>query len=236
MNEQSTHRFGASVDAPNEHAIGRGGVTTPATDVVLAEVNLSTRQTMVRSIGNRLFILLIVFLLGMGAWSAYVFIQIRTIQSTGGDVANLTIGAFLPVVFAGVLGGIISLQKRLNTLSVEDLLLLRKSLPYLLLAPLVGGFLATLLYTLFLAGLLQGDLFPQFMADPNMETRLYGMASIFMVHGETYQDYGKLFFWCFVAGYSERFVTNIIGQFEGAGTQANQRAQDASAEQGVDKR
>lgn len=186
-----------------------------------SQTQLDFRQTLVRTIGHRLFLLLLISLGGMGVWSAYVMVLIADSRVSPDSVYSPQVGAFLPIVFAGILGGIISLQKRLPNLAMSDLLLLRNSYPYLLLAPLVGGFLATMLYILFLAGLLSGDLFPSFVPDEGVNTEIHGMASIFMAHGESYTDYGKLFFWCFLAGYSESFVTNIFGQFEGVGTKDN---------------
>lgn len=187
------------------------------------QTQLDFRQTLVRSIGHRLFLLLVVSLGGMGVWSGYVMVLIADSRVSADSVYSPQVGAFLPIVFAGILGGIISLQKRLPNLAMSDLLLLRNSYPYLLLAPLVGGFLATMLYILFLAGLLSGDLFPSFVPDEGVNTEIHGMASIFMAHGESYTDYGKLFFWCFLAGYSESFVTNIIGQFESVGAKDNNK-------------
>ncbi|MFT6307891.1 MAG: hypothetical protein ACJA0Z_003061, partial [Halioglobus sp.] len=43
----------------------------------------------------------------------------------------------------------------------------------------------------------------RFSPDPDISTAIYGMASLLMVHGDSYQDYAKLFFWCFLASYSE---------------------------------
>ncbi|MFT4726050.1 MAG: hypothetical protein ACI9UN_000545 [Granulosicoccus sp.] len=70
-----------------------------------------------------------------------------------------------------------------------------------------------------------------FSPDPDISTAIYGMASLLMVHGDSYQDYAKLFFWCFLASYSERFMTNIFGQFEGVGVQTIQ-AENSQAKSG----
>jgi hypothetical protein len=181
--------------------------------------SLNFRESLIHAIGNRLFFLLIIFLFGMGFWAVYVYTRSFGAEVVTKTIENAPVASLLPVLFAGVLGGIISLQKRLKKLPIGDLLLLRHSISHFMLAPLVGGFLATMLYILFVAGLLEGDLFPSFSPDPDISTAIYGMASLLMVHGDSYQDYAKLFFWCFLAGYSERFMTNIFGQFEGVGAQ-----------------
>jgi len=168
---------------------------------------LSGRQELIRIIGNRLFIVLMIFLVLMVGWSGFVFF---------GDQQG--VGSLPVVLFTGILGGVISLQNRLKTLESEDLLLLTKSTMYVMLAPLVGGFMAVLLYILFISGLLEGDLFPKFDLDDGVEVEKKGIAALFNIHGDGHEAYAKLIFWCFVAGFSERFVTNIIGRFESSAT------------------
>ena len=40
------------------------------------------------------------------------------------------------------------------------------------------------------------------------------LMALLRIHAVCYEDYAKLVFWCFLAGYSEKFVTNIISRFE----------------------
>ena len=124
----------------------------------------------------------------------------------------------LPIVMlCGIVGGFVGIQRRLRELTIDDLKLLADSRIFLILAPLVGGVLAIVLYVIFLSGLLQGDLFPKFLVidvkDGGQVDK--GFLSIFNQHAETFSDYAKLMFWSFVAGFSERFVTDVIGKFEG---------------------
>lgn len=118
------------------------------------------------------------------------------------------------VIASGMIGGFIGLQRRLKDLTITDLELIANSWVYTCLSPLVGGMLAFLLYILFISGLLTGDLFPQFTTNTNIEVP--GFPSIFQQHAGNYKDYAKLVFWCFIAGFSEHFVTDIISRFEGA--------------------
>lgn len=112
----------------------------------------------------------------------------------------------------GIIGGFVGLQRRLKKMSEDDLTLLANSWVYVCLAPLVGGILAVLTYVLFVSGLLAGDLFPKFVADADA-MKHSGLAVIFAIHGGA-ADYGKMLFWCFVAGFSEHFATDIISRFE----------------------
>lgn len=180
-------------------------------------LQLTQRQEMIRIISNRLFV----------ALSALMAITIA-----GGYLAylghELSAGATnWMVMLCGAIGGFISLQRRLKTLQEEDLLLLARSWVYVMLSPLVGGILALLLYVLFISGLLDGDLFPEFLktgetvnaegivvGGSDTTNTKTGLSVLFNVQGARYTDYAKIIFWCFLAGYSESFVTNIISHFE----------------------
>jgi len=117
------------------------------------------------------------------------------------------------VIATGVIGGFVGLQRRLRDLTVSDLQLIADSWIYTCLSPMVGGILALLLLVLFVSGLLSGQLFPNFVAD-KMSPAI-GFSSLFALQCEHYQDYAKLVFWSFIAGFSERFVTDVISRFEG---------------------
>lgn len=115
----------------------------------------------------------------------------------------------------GILGGFISLQRRLKSLPLPDLRLLAESWYYTLLPPLTGGFLAVVLYAIFISGLLQGDLFPSFTFD-TVDAAKPGtivFQDIMLIHATTIPAYAKLLVWSFIAGYSEKLVINILGQF-----------------------
>ena len=45
-----------------------------------------------------------------------------------------------------------------------------------------------------------------------------GLAAIFQVDGDA-TEYAKLIFWCFVAGSSERFVTDIVCRFDSSASE-----------------
>jgi hypothetical protein len=118
------------------------------------------------------------------------------------------------VIASGIIGGFVGLQRRLKDLTISDLELIANSWIYACLSPLVGGVLALLLYVLFLSELMTGDLFPHFVPKSGSE-HCVGWHCIFEQEGG-YKDYAKLVFWCFMGGYSERFVTDVISRFEGA--------------------
>jgi hypothetical protein len=168
-----------------------------------------------RTIGNRLAIALAVLLAAIipGAFFAHLH-------------PDSFIGATpLAALAVGMIGGFVGLQRRLRSLPEEDLTLLAHSWVHVCLSPLVGGILAVVTYVLFVSGLLAGDLFPTFVADiPQAglaagadgaaHAHPQGLGKIFAIHGEGPADYAKMLFWCFLAGFSERFATDIMGRFE----------------------
>ncbi len=164
---------------------------------------MDERLNNIRQISNRLAIAiaLLVVVISIGAVIAYQYQGIITAP----------IAAF----FAGVIGGFVGLQRRLKSMSNDDLLLLAHSWVYVWISPIVGGILAVVLYVLFISNLVSGDLFPNFIADKASDEEVIkkNFSIVFAVHGEAV-DYAKMMFWSFVAGFSERFVTDIISKFE----------------------
>ena len=77
------------------------------------------------------------------------------------------------------------------------------------------------IYILFISGMLTGALFPEFTPDDS--TKSAGMSVLFDFHCSTPEDYGKALLWGFIAGFSERFATDIISRFESHATSDNKR-------------
>jgi hypothetical protein len=72
---------------------------------------------------------------------------------------------------------------------------------------------AFLLYLMAIGGLIGGDLFPQFIETPLGQGAPWNMeAFVTKVDPKTYKDIAKIIVWSFVAGYSEKFVPNLIGK------------------------
>ncbi|SDL94451.1 hypothetical protein SAMN05192555_10810 [Franzmannia pantelleriensis] len=117
------------------------------------------------------------------------------------------------VPLCGIIGGFVSIQQRLNTVTDEELALLDASLFQILLVPIFGGVFALVLYLVFLSGIVSGDLFPQFSFPPE-DAGASGDDFMLSIFRETYPssgpDLAKLLFWSFVAGFSERFVPQLI--------------------------
>jgi hypothetical protein len=78
---------------------------------------------------------------------------------------------------------------------------------------MVGGILALLLYMLFLSKLVSSPLFPTFVLDSDVDGGItwQNFLVISHVHGD-FDAYGKLAFWSFIAGFSERFVVDVFNR------------------------
>lgn len=150
----------------------------------------------------------------LAAWTAIAILIISVFSLVFHWIPVLVV-----TLACGVLGGFISLQRRLKTFGVPDLHLLAESWYYTLLAPSTGGFLAVVLYAVFISELLKGGLFPAFTLDASDAAKpgTVVFQDIMLVHAVTVQDYAKLLVWSFIAGFSEKFVINILGQFHGRG-------------------
>ena len=169
----------------------------------------------IRTISNRLLIslgVLVLIFIGAAIW-IYTH-QEETFISTP-----------LMALGVGFIGGFVGLQRGIKQMSEEDLTLLAHSWVYICLSPLVGGILAVLVYVLFISGLLAGHLFPKFVPDESAQS-IEGLGALFQIHGEA-ADYAKLIFWAFLAGFSEKFVTDIVSRFESG---ASREAKPADAE------
>jgi len=164
---------------------------------------MDERIAQLRTVSNRL------------VWSLAVLVAVGLPGALIADLYRRPLPTPVAVLFVGFVGGFVGLQRRLKSLPPEDLTLLANSWVSIALSPIAGAILAELVYVLFISGLLAGNLFPTIVPDPGGTND--GFRAIFEVHCQAPADYAKVLFWSFVAGFSEKFVTNIIAQFESPG-------------------
>ena len=117
------------------------------------------------------------------------------------------------IFFAGAVGAVVNNYYRLATLSTNTVALQAAALTDLVVIQmyvslLVAGILAFVAYGLFLSGLVQGSLFPVF---EKTQESYQGVTALLMnLAPKTNLDAAKAILWAFIAGFSERFVPNII--------------------------
>lgn len=93
---------------------------------------------------------------------------------------------------------------------------------YSLIPPLVGAMAAVVLYLIFGAGLVQGDLFPTF-SDSHFDPKQNPFENfLWNWSPDSPTSYAKSFVWAFIAGFSERFVPDLLGRLSNRkGNQTN---------------
>jgi hypothetical protein len=119
-------------------------------------------------------------------------------------------------ILCGILGGFVSIQQRTKKISNRELQLLSKSWFQILLIPIYGGIFSLLLYVIFLSGLISGQFFPTFNFPPIPVTGVntsYLQSFLAYTYPSSGQELAKLIFWCFLAGFSERLVPQIMANF-----------------------
>ena len=139
------------------------------------------------------------------------------------------VGSFTFALLLGSLGGSIALLKRVRTENALVFEELCADLTSTLMPMLYGGLMAGVAYLIFMSGILSGEggsglftsnLFPNFTSP---DSSVVGLIRRFVqMEPVSMKDVGKLLVWCFVASYSERFVTGILKQLE-------QRGEDRAA-------
>lgn len=156
------------------------------------------------------------------------YIQIGLIALMGilfilGSVnAGVKVGAFFFTIILGALGASVSLLRQVLDRSHFSNGLDDPFKIFTLVIPIMyGTVMAGIAYLLFMSGILSGDggngllttnLFPNF--DHPEATDMTLMEEFRQVTPDGMQNTGKLLVWCFLAGYSERFVTGILRRLE----------------------
>lgn len=118
------------------------------------------------------------------------------------------------VVFAGMLGGMISCMRRVGQIPTDGdpvtaIQSLKNSRYALVFAPVVGGVSAVVLMLGFLSGTLEGALFPAFNQQIDIP-KAGQWTFLFQLLPMTPADYGKLFLWSFIAGFAEKLVPDSL--------------------------
>ena len=120
----------------------------------------------------------------------------------------------LIVFMCGLLGGFVSIQQRLPTLSLVEMTSLTRSWLSITLIPINGGVFSLVFMFMFMGGILEGSLFPQYGYRAITDTASFydWMQNNYPISNH---EVAKLIFWSFVAGFSERLVPQVIGKVSG---------------------
>lgn len=134
-------------------------------------------------------------------------------------------GTLVFALLAGALGAEISVVRRIPTLKDTEITALVGSWWSLVVPLLTGSVMAGFLYVAFMAGILTGDgggglftsnLFPNFR--PVGQGDPLNLSIVLQIRPASIADFGKLVAWCFLSGYSERLVPNLLQSLEQRGS------------------
>ncbi len=150
----------------------------------------------------------------------YLHLSATAFVAFGGLLAVLVFAKFqlyanimTAVFFAGSVGAVVNNYFRLSRIATHseavEADLQRNSVTVQLYVSLfLSGILGFVAYGLFLSGLLQGELFPKFS---NLDCKYSSLKELLTsVAPEKNGDAAKALFWAFIAGFSERFIPNIL--------------------------
>ena len=135
-------------------------------------------------------------------------------------------GTLIFAFILGGLGGSVSLFRRLPLTGESEMQSLSRDWISTLVPVLYGGLMALVTYLLFMSGILTGDggkglftsnLFPNFTTPTVPPGGTLTVPFILQIRPASIMDVGKLLVWSFLAGYSERFVTSVLGALEQRG-------------------
>ena len=165
-------------------------------------MSATQRQEFLQQVTKRLVGLTAIVLIFL-ATGLYGFIKF------GGENRSYLV---LLVFIAGLLGGFVSIQQRLPSITLDELKVLSSSWVSITLIPINGGVFAIVLMLMFAGHIVQGQIFPVY---PDAQQFLVSDAQSFLnwlnlSYPVSGVDIAKLLFWSFVSGFSERFVPQII--------------------------
>jgi hypothetical protein len=114
------------------------------------------------------------------------------------------------VAMAAVVGSVLNQPFRADPVAAEG----GSPWLYLVWKGAVAVAFSWVLYLMFMGRVLTGGIFPAFSGDTDPFTDVPGFVAA--VHPASNADFAKLLLWAFVAGFSEKFVPNLISQITGS--------------------
>jgi hypothetical protein len=159
-------------------------------------------------------------------WHALGFFVIAVAFAAAGAWCNKN-GIIAEEAIAGMTGGFVSVFLRIyRTPEGDDALLsakmLRSDRASVVTKPLLGALFALVLHLLFMSKLLSGGLFPTLSISEKDTAAGVFKDFLFGTVRATDADFAKLLTWCFIGGFAERFVPDILDRLtsEGGKTKA----------------
>jgi hypothetical protein len=148
-----------------------------------------------------------------------VIIFVGLVKMSGIVKENTAPATLFLVMFVGAMGGLLSMQQRYQSVSregdpINNISELMQNWSRLFLPAISGAIFAVLLYMLVIGGLLEGELFPEFVPEHPNQPLGTGLSDL-IKHGRpgSRRDYAKLIIWSFIAGFAERYIPDTLSRF-----------------------
>lgn len=132
-------------------------------------------------------------------------------------------GSMIFAVVMGSMGACVSFFLRFPKLTKVELDFMANSWWSVIVPVMIGLVMGAIIYIVFFAGILTGDggkglftsnLFPLFSSPEVPDGQPLSIKIAMEIRPVSVQDFGKLLVWCFLAGYSERLIPNILKNLE----------------------
>lgn len=137
--------------------------------------------------------LIIIWFVGLGIWGH-------------ANNATVEIPLTLAIFLTGAGGGVLSTYFRLKGL--DPSIITPAAILQIYMTPIISGVLGLVCYGMFLTGMLQGALFPEFTKATVYTT----FSDIFKIVPADTLSAAKSLLWAFVAGFSEKLIPNMLDQ------------------------
>jgi hypothetical protein len=152
-------------------------------------------------------------------YGTVAIVVVTAVVLVPGFISNkLSPPLLLLVVLAGMLGAFFSALTRLYHVDEAGAALITPTVGelggkymfmYATVPSVIGAIAAVVLYVLFVSGLVAGDLFPSFAC--TKKDSCQSMSDLMQMYWPKQPtDYGKALVWSFIAGFSERFVPDLL--------------------------
>jgi hypothetical protein len=147
---------------------------------------------------------------------AIAIILVVAAMTTTAFLAKFGLVPYETLIFvSGTVGGVVNSFRRiqnLTTTNVQESSAMTERLVtiQIYVSPFVGGVFAFVLYTIFMAGFVQGSFFPVFASGKETFKTFGDFAAVTIP--ATNSDVAKAIVWAFIAGFSEGLVPNFISK------------------------
>ena len=144
-----------------------------------------------------------------------MLLVVNVLQGVVPGLSSLRITTLAAVLSAGAVGGFVSSQRRIQSVSnrgesMLDLIGLHQ-ITGIYLPPVTGAVFAAVLFMMFAGGLISGKIFPEISTPLVVAANGMTPDSFAQNTGPAMgQDWAKLLVWSFIAGFAERFVPDAL--------------------------